>query len=501
MKIRVHTSSNLQICEKETKIGDIVTMKENDNILTEIKERQEKTMKFESAEQKRNYMLEEPVEKLVCRLAVPTILSMLVTSFYNMADTFFVGKLDTQSTAAVGIVFSLMAIIQAIGFLFGHGSGNFISRKLGAGEMEEAEKMSAVGFFTSFLSGVVIMAGCMFFIEPLSYLLGSTETIQPYTVAYLRIILIGAPAMTASLVLNNQMRFQGSAFYAMIGIVSGAVINIILDPILIFWCGMGVAGAALATTISQYLSFFFLLIMIKKGGNIQIRFQNFKPSLHFFAEVIRGGIPSLFRQGLASIATICLNHAAGVYGDGAIAGMSIVSRIMMFANSVLIGFGQGFQPVCGFNYGAKRYERVLKAFRFCVKVAFFCLLGMAVLVFIFAPQLVTVFRKDDPDVIMVGTAALRYSVIAFPLSAWIIMCNMMLQSIGKGLKASIVASARQGIFFLPLIWILPYFFGLTGVEACQAVSDFFALTISIPLGVSVIREMKRGPDYLLMKLE
>ena len=501
MKIRVHTSSNLQICEKETKIGDIVTMKENDNILTEIKERQEKTMKFESAEQKRNYMLEEPVEKLVCRLAVPTILSMLVTSFYHMADTFFVGKLDTQSTAAVGIVFSLMAIIQAIGFLFGHGSGNFISRKLGAGEMEEAEKMSAVGFFTSFLSGVVIMAGCMFFIEPLSYLLGSTETIQPYTVAYLRIILIGAPAMTASLVLNNQMRFQGSAFYAMIGIVSGAVINIILDPILIFWCGMGVAGAALATTISQYLSFFFLLIMIKKGGNIQIRFQNFKPSLHFFAEVIRGGIPSLFRQGLASIATICLNHAAGVYGDGAIAGMSIVSRIMMFANSALIGFGQGFQPVCGFNYGAKRYERVLKAFRFCVKVAFFCLLGMAVLVFIFAPQLVTVFRKDDPDVIMVGTAALRYSVIAFPLSAWIIMCNMMLQSIGKGLKASIVASARQGIFFLPLIWILPYFFGLTGVEACQAVSDFFALTISIPLGVSVIREMKRGPDYLLMKLE
>ena len=303
-------------------------MKDENNISKAIEERQEKDMKFESAEQKRHYMLEEPVEKLVCRLAMPTILSMLVTSFYNMADTFFVGKLDTQSTAAVGIVFSLMAIIQAIGFLFGHGSGNFISRKLGAGEIEEAEKMSAVGFFTSFFAGVVIMAGCMFFIEPLSYLLGSTETIQPYTVAYLRIILIGAPAMTASLVLNNQMRFQGSAFYAMIGIVSGAVINIVLDPVLIFWCGMGVAGAALATTVSQYLSFFFLLIMIRRGGNIQIRFQNFKPSLHFFIEVIRGGIPSLFRQGLASVATICLNHAAGVYGDAAIAGMSIVSRCL-----------------------------------------------------------------------------------------------------------------------------------------------------------------------------
>ena len=447
-------------------------------------------MKFESAEQKRNFMLEEPVEKLVCRLAVPTILSMMVTSFYNMADTFFVGKLDTQSTAAVGVVFSLMAIIQAIGFLFGHGSGNYISRKLGAGDIEEAEKMSSVGFFSAFIAGVAIMVSCILFIEPLSYLLGSTDTIQPYTVAYLRIILIGAPAMTASLVVNNQMRFQGSAFYAMIGIVSGAVINIALDPILIFWCGMGVSGAALATTVSQYISFLFLLIMIRRGGNIQLRFQNFKPSLHFYKEMIRGGIPSLFRQGLASVATIFLNHAAGVYGDAAIAGMSIVSRIMMFANSALIGFGQGFQPVCGFNYGAKKYKRVLDAFVFCVKTAFFCLVGLAVIVFLFSPQLVTVFRKD-PDVIRVAAAALRYSVLSLPLSAWIIMCNMMLQSIGKGLKASIVASARQGIFFLPLIMILPRFFGLVGVEACQAVSDLFALTVSIPLGVSVIREMQR----------
>ncbi len=455
------------------------------------KERQGNFMEFRSAEEKRNYMLEEPVKRLVCRLAVPTIMSMLVTSFYNMADTFFVGKLNTQSTAAVGVVFSLMAIIQAVGFLFGHGSGNYISRKLGAGDIEEAQKMSAVGFFTSFLAGVIIMVSCLLFIEPLSFALGSTKTIQPYTVAYLRIILIGAPAMTASLVLNNQMRFQGSAFYAMIGIVSGAVINIVLDPVLIFGFDMGIAGAALATTFSQYLSFIFLLIMIKRGGNIQIRLQNFKPSLHFYKEVIRGGIPSLFRQGLASVATICLNHAAGVYGDAAIAGMSIVSRIMMFVNSALIGFGQGFQPVCGFNYGAKKYKRVLDAFFFCIKVAFFCLTGVAVIVFVFAPGLVTIFRKDDLDVIRVGTAALRYSIVVLPLSSWIIMCNMMLQSIGKGLKASIVASARQGIFFLPLIAILPYFFGLTGVEICQAVSDIFALTVSIPLGVSVIKEMKR----------
>ena len=446
-------------------------------------------MKFDSIDEKRIYMTEQPVKKLVCRLAVPTIMSMLVTSFYNMADTFFVGKLDTQSTAAVGVVFSLMAILQAVGFMFGHGSGNYISRKLGAGETEEAEKMSAVGFFSSFFAGIVIMISCIFFIKPLAYALGSTPTIYPYTVAYLRIILFGAPAMTASLVLNNQMRFQGSAFYAMIGIVSGAVINIILDPVLIFACGMGVAGAALATTISQYISFGFLLIMVTKGGNIRIRFRNFKPSLYFYKEIIRGGSPSLFRQGLASVATICLNHAAGGFGDAAIAGMSIVSRIMMFANSALIGFGQGFQPVCGFNYGAGKYKRVLDAYWFCVKLALGVLIGLAAIVYIFAPQFVTLFRKDDPDVIAVGTTALRYSVFAFPLSAWVVMCNMMLQSIGKGVKASIVSSARQGIFFLPLIMVLPRFLGLTGVEVCQAISDVCAFLLSIPIGMSVIREM------------
>ena len=449
-------------------------------------------MQFTNAEEKRIYMLETPVRKLVCTLAGPTILSMLITSFYNMADTFFVGKINTQATGAVGVVFSMMAIIQAIGFFFGHGSGNYISRKLGSNEIDEAEKMSAVGFFSAFIAGIVLMVAGLIFVKPLAYALGSTDTILPYTVSYLGIILLGAPAMTSSLVLNNQMRFQGSAFYAMIGIVSGAVLNIILDPVLIFKCNLGIAGAALATVISQYISFILLIFMTKQGGNIQIRFGNFKPSLYYYKEIIRGGTPSLCRQGLASVATICLNHAAGGYGDAAIAGMSIVSRVSMFANSALIGFGQGFQPVCGFNYGAGKYERVLEAFWFCVKYAFIFLLVVAGAGIFFAPELVALFRKGDPEVIEVGVAALRYQAALFPLNAWIVICNMMLQSVGKGLKASIVASARQGLCFIPLIYILPYFFGLTGVEICQAVSDVFTLIISIPIGMSVIHEMQRS---------
>lgn len=441
-------------------------------------------------EEKYIQMTTTPVPKLICSLAVPTIISMLITSFYNMADTFFVGKLDTQSTAAVGVVFSVMAIIQAVGFFFGHGSGNYISRKLGSKEFDDASAMAANGFFLSLLSGAVIAVLGVIFIDPLSVALGSTPTILPYARQYLRIILLGAPFMTSSLVLNNQLRFQGRASFAMVGIVTGAVINIVLDPVLIFGFHMGVSGAAVATVFSQFCSFLLLVLMTRKGGSISIRFKNLKVNAYYLKEIFRGGIPSLCRQGLGSIAVIFLNHAAGNYGDAAIAGMSIVNRITMFANSALIGFGQGFQPVCGYNYGAKLYGRVREGFYFCVKYAFVFLVAVSVLCGIFSPDIVALFRKEDAEVIEAGALALRLQCITFSLNAWIVMSNMMLQSIGKALKASVVAGARQGYFFIPLILILPAFFGLLGVQMTQAVADVFTLMLSIPLTLSVLKEMK-----------
>lgn len=447
-------------------------------------------------EEKFVYMTTTPVPRLIGELAVPTIISMLVTSFYNMADTFFVGKINTQSTAAVGIVFSVMAIIQALGFFFGHGSGNYISRRLGAQDFGEASTMAANGFFLSFFCGIVVMVGGLVFLKPLAVMLGSTPTILPYTENYLGIILIGAPFMTSSLVLNNQLRFQGSAAYAMVGIVTGAVINIILDPIFIFVFDMGVSGAALATIISQFCSFALLWFQSRKGGNIRISFRNLKLNLHYFKEIFRGGFPSLCRQGLASVAVILMNHMAGGYGDAAIAGMSIVSRVSMFAGSALIGFGQGFQPVCGFNYGAKLYHRVREGFWFCVKYAAVFLTCIAVAGFIFSPQIIALFRKEDAQVIEIGSLALRLQCIALPLNAWIIMANMMLQSIGKALKASIVAAARQGLFFLPLILVLPQIFGLFGVQVCQTVSDALSFILSVPLCLSVLNEMKRQSKEL-----
>ena len=437
------------------------------------------------------YLTTTPVPRLIVSLAVPTIISMLVTSFFNMADTYFVGKINTQSTAAVGIVFSVMSIIQAVGFFFGHGSGNYISRKLGAQETGNAEKMAATGFFWALFMGIFLAVVGLIFLTPLSLALGSTPTILPYTEKYLGIILLGAPFMTASLVLNNQIRFQGNAAYAMVGIVSGAVINVILDPILIFVFDMGISGAALATVISQICSFSLLLYMGRKGGNIRIRFKNFTPSLAFIKEIIGGGTPSLARQGLASVATILLNVAAGAYGDAAIAGMSIVTRIAMFINAFLIGFGQGFQPVCGFNYGAGLYARVRQGFWFCVKVGFIFLLVCALAGMGFAEEIVSLFRKGDPDVIAVGAAALRWQFITFPLGSWIVMSNMMLQTIRKPVKATIISSARQGLFFIPLIFILSHYLGLQGVEMCQAVADLLTFILAIPLTCSVLNEMKR----------
>ena len=436
-------------------------------------------------------MTEAPIPGLIGRLAVPTIISMLITSFYNMADTFFVGKIGTSATAAVGVVFPVMAIIQALGFFCGHGSGNSISRHLGSKDVQSARELASTGFFLAFALGILLMVLGLIFLDPLSHLLGSTKTIFPYTRDYLRFILLGAPYMTAQLVLNNQLRFQGNAFYAMIGITSGGVLNVILDPIFIFVFDLGISGAAIATILSQFVSFCLLLVGLRVSKCIPIHLRNVRLTALRLREIMGGGLPSLFRQGLGSIATTTLNIAANPYGDAAIAAMSVVSRIMMFANSALIGFGQGFQPVCGFNYGADKYDRVKEAFWFCVKVSTAVLLGLAVLGGFLSGHLIWIFR-NDPDVIQIGTTALRFQCVTFALNGWIIMNNMMMQTMGKTVPATILAASRQGLFFIPALLILPQFLGLTGIQCAQAVSDVFTFALTTLLNRKVMRSLNNG---------
>ena len=441
------------------------------------------------------FMTQTPIPRLIVSLSVPTIISMLVTGIYNTVDTYFVGQIQdaaTQATAAVGVVFPLMAVIQAFGFFFGHGSGNYLSRMLGAGNKKEADEMAATGFFAALIFGVALALFCNLLIDPLVSLLASGEvSAETHAMAakYARVILIGAPFMMAQCVINNQLRFQGSAVYAMFGLVSGAVLNMALDPLLIFVFNMGVTGAALATVISQFAGFIILFIGSRRGENVRASLKNVRFNAHYLLQIVNGGSPSLFRQGLNAVATTLLNRTAGQFGaDAAVAGMSVVTRIMMLLASALIGFGQGYQPVCSYNYGANLKNRVREGFFFCVKWGTAFLLIVAALCFAFAPQVVAFFR-DDPDVVKVGTAALRFQTCVLPLHAFIVMTNMMLQSMGKGVKASITASARNGLFFIPAILILPLFFGLTGVEAAQAVADVCSLILTIPLAAIELNKM------------
>ena len=444
----------------------------------------------EAARARYRDLTETPVPKLIKRLAVPTIISMLVTAVYNAADTFFVGRISTEATAAVGLCFSVMAIIQALGFFCGQGSGNFLSRMLGGGKKKEAEEMAATGLALALILGVVTAAAIIHFREPLALFLGpKSEITLIHTEDYLGIIALGAPFMIGQFVINNQLRYQGSASYAMVGLMCGAVLNIGLDPLLIFVFDLGVKGAALATVCGQIISFFVLLAGTRRGANIRLRAENVRLNGYYILQIINGGSPALFRQGLASVASILLNRAAGVYGDAAIAGMSVTTRVMMFVSSALIGFGQGYQPVCAFNYGAGKKERVREGYFFCLKYGTFFLILMAVFCLACAPQIIGFFR-DDPAVIEVGKVALRCQAAALPLTASIVISNMMLQATGKGVKASITASARSGLFFIPLILVLPKLFGLFGVEITQAIADVLAALVCLPLAASELKKMK-----------
>lgn len=436
------------------------------------------------------FLTQAPVSRVILTMAVPTIVSMLVTCFYVIVDTYFVGQLNTQSTAAVGIVFPLMSLIQAIGSFFGHGSGAYMSRELGARRTDDASSMATTGLVYALLTGILIAVVALLFLRPLSLVLGSTATSLPFTEQYMAIILLGAPFQIASFTLNSQLRMQGNARYAMWGIISGALLNVILDPILIFACGLQLRGAALATVIGQIVSVAVLLAMchFRATTGVRLRPRFFSLHWHYVREIVYGGSPSLSRQGLASISVILLNVAAAGYGDAAVAAMSIVSRVTMFVMAVIVGLGQGFQPFCGYCYGAALYNRLRHGFWFTVRVGFVFLLCFSAFFFCFAEQTIAVFR-DDAIVIAVGSTALRWHLAVYPLNAYIMAGNMMLQTTRRPLRANVLSSARKGLVFIPFILILPHLFGLMGIAMCQAVCDVVTFIIAIPIVRSAFREM------------
>ena len=425
-------------------------------------------------------MTETPVSRLIIKLGIPTTVSMLVTNIYNMADTYFVSSLGTSASGAVGIVFGLMAILQAIGFMFGHGAGSIISRKLGEKDCKSASRFASTSFFCAVAVGAFIGVFGIVFMTPLMRLLGSTDTILPYASEYALWIFLAAPLMTSSFVLNNILRYEGKASLAMIGLTTGGILNIFGDWFLMRKLGMGVAGAGISTAVSQAVSFFLLLIMFLSGKTqSKLSVKNITHSYKDVFAIIETGLPSLIRQGLSSASTMILNNQAGMYGDAAIAGMTIVNRICFFIFAIGLGIGQGFQPVSGFNYGAKKYSRVKKGYFFTLAAGELVLSVLAIIGLIFSDVLVGFFR-DDPEVIEIGSFALKAQLISLFFQPLCVCSNMLFQSIGKNKPASILSSLRSGVVFIPALLILSHTLGLTGIEIAQPVADVIAFIITLP---------------------
>ena len=451
-------------------------------------------------------MTETPIAPLVIRLGIPTTISMLVTSVYNMADTFFIGQYgvgrmqgtpeelsaaSTSASGAVGVVFGLMAIIQAFGFMFGQGSGSISSRALGEKNVDKASTCTSTGFFAALLSGALMTLLGLLFLNPLMRLLGSTETILPYAKTYAFYILLAAPFMCSSCVLNNVLRFEGQALFSMIGLATGGLLNIFGDWLLMSQFHMGIHGAGISTAVSQTISFCILLSMFLSGktsGKLALKYVSREFS--DLVQICKIGFPSLVRQGLTSISTMLLNGRAGIYGDAAVAAMSIVNRICFFTFATALGIGQGFQPVCAFNYGAKKYGRVRQAFLFTFLLGEVFLGTVAILGIGFTKPLVRIFR-DDPEVVRIGAVALRAQFIGqlfMPLS---VCTNMLFQSVGKAGVATLMSMLRSGLFFIPVLLVTSMAFGLPGVQFSQAISDVLTLFAALPFVIPFLGEMKR----------
>ena len=427
-----------------------------------------------------NKMINTPIKKLIINLSIPTTISMLITAIYNIADTVFVGKLGISASGAVGVVFSFSAIVQAIGFTLGMGGGSYISSLLGQKRDDDAQEVGSTSFYSAIFLGILLLIFGMIFLKPMLSFLGATPTVIPYAEDYARYIVIGAPIMTSSFVLNNILRAEGKAKLAMIGLTTGGLLNIALDPLFIYGLNLGISGAAIATLISQGVSFSILLSMfLLKKSIIRLSIFRLSKRAYVYIEIFRIGLPSLCRQGFASVASILLNNQAGKYGgDACLSAMTIISKIFMVIFSVCLGIGQGYQPVSGYNYFSKNYKRCREAMFFTYIVSTCLMSFLSILFFIFAREVMTFFIKDS-DAIAIGKQALRYQCIALPLIPLNTICNMTFQSTRKKFRAALLSCCRQGLFFIPTIIFLPMLIGLKGVELTQAIADTLTFLFSL----------------------
>ncbi len=441
-----------------------------------------------TSEEQHRRMLQTPVPKLVLSLAAPTVASQLISIIYNTADTYFVSQISTSASAAVGVVFSLSSIIQAYGFGVAMGASSLISLRLGEKKDRDANGYASSGFFAELVGGLLILIFGLLFLEPLMRALGAAETMLPHACAYGRIILMGAPIMCCSFVLNCVLRAEGAAVVSMVGLCAGGLINIALDPLFIFTFEMGTAGAAIATVASQCVSLMILSLSFLRGRSIvHLHPKYVSHHARDYGRIIAVGFPTIARQGMASLASALMNIQGAIYGDAAVAALTISNKIYLLVRNVMIGIGQGFQPVAGYNYGAGDRKRTREAFLFATKLGTVICILAAGIIAAFAGSIIAWFRNDE-QVVAIGRVALLYACAVMPFMAYSTFVNQLYQCLGFKLPATVLASLRQGICFLPLIFILPHFLGLAGVQATQPASDLLTFFICIPFQIAFFRK-------------
>ena len=446
-----------------------------------------------NADQRQLMMLNEPIHRIIPKMAVPTIIAFLINSIYTLADTYFVSSLGTSATAAVNVNASLDQLIMMCGSMLAVGANSYIARLLGQGDKKKADQVLSTSFFSAAALGTLLLVFGILFTTPMVRLLGATPTCEEYSVDYATYVLLAAPFMACNFVMNQCLRSEGSATLSMIGMGLGGILNCILDPIFIFNLDMGVAGASLATAISKWVSFVILIFpYITRRSVLRLSIRNFCPTWDIVSKVVSMGSSSMFRSGLAVVSGIMLNDLAGNISDSVLAGIGVTNKIMMFPFGIILGFGNGFQPVAGFNWGARRYDRVEESYRFSVRVALIGSVVMAVLLAVFADPIIVLFAGTDLDMRQLGAFCMVTQCIALPIHAWVAVVNMLCVGLGNAKGAFLLATARQGSCFVPILYPMAWALGAYGVGSVQAAADVLTLAMAIPIAVSMTKKIHRA---------
>ena len=450
--------------------------------------------------QRKQMMLTEPIHTLIPKMAIPTIVAFLINSIYSLADTYFVSSLGTNATAAVSVNASLDQLIMMTGSLLAVGANSYIARLLGQNNEKKASQVLSTAFFLAAGMGLTLTIFGNLFMVPMVRLLGATPTCEQYSIDYATYVLFAAPFMASNFVMNQCLRSEGSATLSMVGMGFGGILNCVLDPIFIFGLDMGVAGASLATAISKVVSFAILIFpYVTKRSLLHLSIRNFKPEKTTMVEIISVGSSSMFRSGLAVVAAIMLNKLAGNISDSVLAGIGVCTKVMMFPFSIILGFGTGFQPVAGFNWGAKRYDRVRESYKFCSRVAVIGSIILAAVVLVFAEGIIVLFAGTDPEMQQIGAFAMRTQAIALPIHAWVAVVNMLCSGLGDAKGAMILSTSRQGSCFIPILYPMALLLGAWGVASVQAVADVLTLVMAIPILARINKKITQAEQALLQK--